>query len=35
MMKYFFVCNFWSWTKLYIDEGPNSLINFFDWLGSR
>ena len=33
-LKYSFVCNFWSWTKLCID-GLNSLINFFDWLGSR
>ena len=34
-MKYSFVCNLWSWSKLCIDEGPNSLINFFEWLGYR
>ena len=34
-MKNSFVCNFWSWTKSVIDEGPLPLINFFDWLGSR
>ena len=31
-LKYSFVCNLWSWTKLYIDVGPLSLIDFFDWL---
>ena len=34
-MKYSFVSNFWSWVKPCIDEGPTSLINFFDWLDSR
>ena len=34
-MKNSFVCNFWSWTKSIIDEGPLPLINFFDWSGSR
>ena len=34
-MKYSFVCNLWSWSKLCIDEGLNSLINFFEWLGYR
>ena len=33
-MKNSFVCNLWSWTKLFIDDGPLS-CNFFDWLGSR
>ena len=33
-MKNSFVCNFWSWTKSVINEGPLPLINFFDWLGS-
>ena len=27
-MKVFFVCNLWSWTKLFIDEHPLPLINF-------
>ena len=34
-LKYSFVCGLWSWTKLFIDVGPLSLINVFDWLGSR
>ena len=34
-MKNYFVCNFCSWTKLFIDEGLLSLINFVDWLGSK
>ena len=34
-LKYSFVCSLWSWTKLYIDAGPLSLIDFFDWLGNR
>ena len=34
-MKNSFICNFWSWTKPFIDEGPLPLINFFYWLGSR
>ena len=35
MMKNSFVCNFWPWTKSFIDEGHLSLINFFDLLVSR
>ena len=34
-MKNSFVYSYWSWTKLFIDEGPLSLINFFYWLGTR
>ena len=34
-LKYSFVCSLWSWTKLYIDVVPLSLIDCFDWLGSR
>ena len=33
-MKNSFVCNLFSWTKLCLDGGPRSLINFVDWLGS-
>ena len=29
------VCSFWPWIKLFIDDEPLPLINFFDWLGSR
>ena len=35
MMKNSFVCSYWYWTKLFIDKGPLSLINFFYWLGPR
>ena len=31
-MKNSFVCNFWSWTRSIIDEGPLPLIGFFDWV---
>ena len=30
-----FVCSYWSWTKLFIDKRPISLIDFFYWLGTR
>ena len=33
-LKFSFVSNFWSWAKSCIVEEPQSLINFFDWLGS-
>ena len=29
-----FLCNLMYWTNLYIGEGPFSLFNFIDWLGS-
>ena len=32
-MKYSFVCNFWSWTKL--KGGLFLSSTFFDWLGFR
>ena len=28
MLKILFVCSFWSWIKLFIDDGPLPLINF-------
>ena len=34
-MKNSFVYSYWSWTKMFIDEGPISLIDFFDWLSIR
>ena len=34
-LKYSFVCSLWYWIKLYIDADPLSLIDFFDWMGSR
>ncbi|KAJ9707156.1 hypothetical protein PVL29_002241 [Vitis rotundifolia] len=33
-LKNSFVCNLWLWTKSVVNEGPLSLINFFDWLGA-
>ena len=33
-LKNSFVCNLWSWTKLVVNEGPLSLLSFFDWLGT-
>ena len=32
-LKSSFLCNVFSWTKLYMDEGPMFSINFVDWLG--
>ncbi|KAJ9705268.1 hypothetical protein PVL29_003364 [Vitis rotundifolia] len=34
-LKISFICNYWSWAKLFIDVGLLSLINHFDWLGSK
>ena len=33
-LKNSFICNLWSWTTKFIDDGPLSLISFIDWLGS-
>ena len=35
MMKFSFVINLWSWSKCNIVDGPNSLFNFFVWVGLR
>ena len=35
MMKYSFICNFWSWSKSCLDVRHLPLINFFVLLGSR
>ena len=34
-MKFSFVINLWSWSKCNIVDGPNSLFNFFVWVGLR
>ena len=34
-LKIFFVCNLWVWTKSVVNDGPLSLLSFFDWLGAR
>ena len=33
-LKNFFVCNLWSWARLYIGEESLSLIGFLEWLTS-
>lgn len=35
MMKFSFVSNLWFWSKCCIVDGPNSLFNFFVWVGYR
>ena len=32
--KYSFVCNLWSWAKVYIGEESYSLLGFLEWLGT-
>ena len=32
-LKYLFLCNLLTWTKLFIGERLMSLIDFIDWLG--
>ena len=32
--KYSFVCNLWSWAKVYIGEESHSLLGFLEWLGT-
>ena len=34
-LKYSFVCNFWSWVRVFIVLSPSSLVSFFEWLGSK
>ena len=34
-LKYSFVCNLWSWVKVFIVLSPSSLVSFFEWLGSK
>ena len=34
-LKNSFVCNLWVWFKSVVNEGPLSLLGFFDWLGAR
>ena len=35
MMKNYYVCNLWSWSRVFVDVGPISLFNFIDRLGSK
>ena len=34
-LKYSFVCNLWSWVRVFIVLNPSSLVSFFEWLGSK
>ena len=34
-VKFFFVHLLWSETKLFFVDGPTTLVNFIDWVGSR
>ena len=34
-LKSFFVCFLWFETKLFIKDGPSTLVGFIDWLGSH
>ena len=34
-LKYSFVCNLWSWVRVFIVLSPSSLVSFFEWLGSK
>ena len=33
-LKNFFVCNLWSWARLYIGEESLFLLGFLEWLAS-
>ena len=34
-LKREFVCFLWSEAKLFVDECPLTLVEFFEWLGTR
>ena len=34
-LKYSFVCNLWSWIRVFIVLSPSSLVSFFEWLDSK
>ena len=34
-LKYYFVCNLWSWSRVSVDMCPISLVSFIDWLDSK
>ena len=34
-LKYSFVCNTWSWVRVFIVLSPFSLVSFFESLGSK
>ena len=32
-LKHSFVCNLWSWVRMFIVLSPRSLVSFIEWLG--
>ena len=34
-LKNSFVCNLWSWSRVFVDMSPISLVSFIDWLDSK
>ena len=34
-LKDSFVCNLWSWSRVFVDMSPISLVSFIDWLDSK
>ena len=34
-LKHSFVCNIWSWVRVFIVLSSCSLVSFFEWLGSK
>ena len=34
-LKHSFVCNLWSWVRVFIVLSSCSLVSFFEWLGSK
>ena len=34
-LKHSFVCNLWSWVRVFIVLSLFSLVSFFEWLGSK
>ena len=33
-LKNSFVCILWSWTKMFVEDGPLTLVSFFDGLAT-
>ncbi|KAJ9707665.1 hypothetical protein PVL29_002622 [Vitis rotundifolia] len=34
-LNYSFICNLWSWVRVFIALSPHSLVSFFEWLDSK
>ena len=35
ILKLVFICNLWSWFRVFVDMWLVSLVSFIDWLGSK